>query len=340
MSDGTLQNNAAAVDRRDIDTLDVTLLRTMLSVMLRIRLFEERVADLTSSGEIRCPVHLYVGQEAIATAVCMALHADDFVLSTHRSHGHYIAKGGDLNRLMAELFGKRTGCSRGRGGSMHLVDSSVGYLASVPIVAGTIPVAVGAALSARLRRSKQVSVAFFGDGATDEGVFYESINLAALYKLPILFVCENNLFSTHMPVDKRLANVTISNTVKGFQIPAIRVDGNNVGQVYRESQRLVEAMRGGEGPALLECMTYRWLAHVGPTEDLDVGFRKKKDGEYWRKRCPIESTRSSLLEREAITELEYERLVEMEQDKVEKSLIFSSESSYPSPEELYEGLYG
>lgn len=339
MCNRPLPEGTALVDRTMVDALYAPLLRSMISIMLRIRVFEQRVAKLAAAGDIRCPVHLYVGQEAIATGVCTALRNDDYVLSTHRSHGHYIAKGGDLKRLMAELYGKRTGCSRGRGGSMHLIDSSVGYLASVPIVAGTIPVAVGAALSARLRRSNQISVAFFGDGATDEGVFYESINLAALYKLPILFVCENNLFSTHMPVEKRLANVSISQTVNGFGMPAIRIDGNNIGQVYSESMRLIESIRGGHGPALLECMTYRWLAHVGPTEDLDVGFRKKDDVEYWRKRCPIVAARSSLFDRAALDQTEYELLMKAEHGRVDESLKFALDSPYPLPEELYDGLY-
>jgi TPP-dependent pyruvate/acetoin dehydrogenase alpha subunit len=335
----TISETEAQVDRTAIDAVAATLLRNMVGSMLRIRVFEQRVAELVAAGDIRCPVHLYVGQEAIATGVCTALQTDDYVLSTHRSHGHYIAKGGDLNRLMAELYGKRTGCSHGRGGSMHLVDSAVGYVASVPIVAGTIPIAVGAALSAKLRKSGQVSVAFFGDGATDEGVFYESVNLAAVYKLPILFVCENNLFSTHMPVFKRLANVSISRTVSGFNMPAVRVDGNNVGAVYEESKRLIESIRSGSGPAFLECMTYRWLAHVGPTEDLDVGFRKKEDVEYWRDRCPIDAARSSLYERGALTQAGYQELIEAERNCVEESLRFALDSPYPQPQELHDGLY-
>ena len=335
----TLSETEQHVDRSAIDALGATLLRTMIEVMLRIRVFEQRVAELAEAGDIRCPVHLYVGQEAIATGVCAALNTDDYVLSTHRSHGHYIAKGGDLNRLMAELFGKRTGCSHGRGGSMHLVDSAVGYMASVPIVAGTIPVAVGTALSAKLRKSGQVAVAFFGDGATDEGVFYESINLAALYKLPILFVCENNLFSTHMPVFKHLANVNISRTVSGFNMPTVRVDGNNVGEVYEEAKRLIMSVCRDSGPAFLECMTYRWLAHVGPTADIDVGFRKKEDVEYWRNRCPIDAARSSLHERGELTHSEYLELVRAERSRVEESLRFALDSPYPQPHELHDGLY-
>ena len=335
----TISETPAQVDKTANDAVDATLLHSMLRVMLRIRLFEQRVAELTASGGIGCPVHLYVGQEAIAAGVCAALRTDDYVLSTHRSHGHYIAKGGDLNRLMAELYGKSTGCSRGRGGSMHLVDSSVGYVASVPIVAGTIPIAVGAALSAKLRKSGQVSVGFFGDGATDEGVFYESINLAALYRLPILFVCENNLFSTHMPVFKRLANVNISRNVGGFDLPTVRVDGNNVGEVFGESRRLVETLRGGRGPAFLECMTYRWLAHVGPTEDVDIGFRRKEDIDYWHDRCPIEAARSSLRERTGFTDLEFESIETAERQHVDDSVRFACESPYPESKDLYEGLY-
>ncbi len=329
----------SSVDGASLDAVDAQALGDLLRTMLRIRLFEQRVADLASAGEIRGPVHLYVGQEAVAAGVCLTLTRDDFVLSTHRSHGHFIAKGGDLNGLMAELFGKETGCSKGRGGSMHLVDSSVGYVASVPIVAGTIPVAVGAALSAKLRGSDQVAVAFFGDGATDEGVFYESINLAGLYDLPILFVCENNLFSTHLPIHKRLANANIAENVRGFALPAQRVDGNNVGDVVREARQLVESIRSGAGPAFLECMTYRWLAHVGPTDDFDVGFRTREQVEHWRARDPIDAARGSLERRGALSRPAYDAIVEEELRGVEDAVQFAQESPFPSNEALLEGLY-
>src|SRR5215510_12486026 len=204
------------------------LLQGLYKTMLRIRRTEECVAELVERGEIRCPCHLCIGQEAVAAGVCSVLQADDYVFGNHRSHGHYLAKGGSLKELMAELFGKTTGCAKGRGGSMHLVAPEVGILGTVPLVAATIPLAAGAALAAKLRQESRVSVAFFGDGATEEGHFHESLNMAAVYQLPAIFVCENNFYASHMSLAERRASDNIDQAAAAHGIRGARIDGNDV----------------------------------------------------------------------------------------------------------------
>src|SRR5205823_7507370 len=211
----------------------LTALRAMYVTMLRIRVCEERLAELLVAKEVGCPTHLYTGQEAVAAGVCAALLREDYVFGGHRSHGHYLAKGGDLKELIAEIYGKATGCSKGRGGSMHLVAPEVGILGTVPLVAATIPLAVGTALASKLRGDDRVSVSFFGDGATEEGHFHESLNLAAVYRLPVLFVCENNLYSSHMHLLERRACDNVDRAGEAHGLPSVRVDGNGVVAVYR-----------------------------------------------------------------------------------------------------------
>ena len=226
-------------------------------MMVRIRLCEESFVEPILNGEVRCPVHLYSGQEAIATGVCSALSKKDYVFGTHRSHGHYLAKGGGMRELIAEIYGKETGCSKGRGGSMHIISPKIGMVGSAPIVAGTIPLALGAALASNIRREKRVTVSFFGDGATCEGVLYESLNFAALKKLPIIFVCENNLYSTHMSIRECRPENNIYEIGKPFCIQSYRVDGNDVLKVYDISKNAVELCRKDKGPVLIEFVTYR-----------------------------------------------------------------------------------
>jgi TPP-dependent pyruvate/acetoin dehydrogenase alpha subunit len=306
-----------------------TLLRILTS-MMRVRECELAIAEMSAKGEVVCPVHLYVGQEAIACGVCATLRPDDYTVSTHRSHGHFLAKGGSLPALFAEVLGKQTGASTGHGGSMHLTSPEVGFLGSSAIVAGSIPIAVGAALAARQLGQARVSVAFFGDGATDEGVFYESINLAVLYKLPVLFVCENNRFSTHMPDFLRQGNPDITARLQGFKIPGSRVDGNDAVAVCQAALGRVEAARNGQGPALLECLTYRWLAHVGPTVDEDVGYRRKADIEYWRGRCPIVLLRQKLEAESLLDDSGFERIERTVKREVLESIEFARSSQYPA----------
>jgi len=302
--------------------------------MLRIRIFEERTAELLEAGEIKCPTHLYIGQEAIAAGVCAALRKDDYVFGTHRSHGHYLAKGGDMKAMMAELFGKRTGCSQGRGGSMHLIAPEVGVLGTAPIVSGTIPLAVGAALASKLRGEDRVSVTFFGDGATDEGVFHESMNFAALKKLAVIFVCENNFFSTHLHLSERRVSDNIFKIADFYGMPGVRLDGNDAIEVYRAAAEAVARARGGEGPTLLECRTYRWRGHVGPAWDLEVGYKRKEELPQWLKRDPISRLKEHLIQNEEISLEELEQISRDVQQEVEEAIAFARESPYPDEQEL------
>jgi pyruvate dehydrogenase E1 component alpha subunit len=269
--------------------------------MVLIRRVEERIAEGIVAGEILCPCHLYIGQEAVAVGVCAALRVDDFVFSTHRSHGHYLAKGGNVDALMSEVFCRESGCSGGWGGSMHVADAAVGLPGSSAIVAGTIPLAVGAALAFVTRGEDRVAVAFFGDGATNEGVFYECLNFAALRRLPVLFVCENNLYSTHLPIDECLADTDIARKASVFGLPGEKVDGNDVFAVAAAARTAVERARTGGGPALLECMTYRWRGHVGPNYDVERGLRSQEELVCWIRRCPIKGLEDRLLREDPTT---------------------------------------
>lgn len=262
--------------------------------MTTIRLFEESICNYIKDGTIRTPAHLYIGQEAIATGVCACLTDQDLLWGNHRSHGHYIAKGGDINSMMAEIFCKDTGCSSGRGGSMHLIAKDKGILGTVPIVAGTVPLAVGAGLSFKLSKNKHISVAFLGDGATEEGHVIESFNLAALYNIPVLFVIENNLYSSHMHVSQRRREHDLLKLAEAHGIPSYRVDGNDVEKVHELTQDIVSNIRSGKGPAILECMTFRWRGHVGPNWDEDVGVIRKGELSEWLPKDPIKKLRLNL----------------------------------------------
>lgn len=280
---------------------DKKTLKGLFSDMLKIRRVEERIVALYPEQEMRCPVHLCIGQEAVAAGVTRNLSPNDLVLSNHRAHGHYLAKGGDLKKMFAEMYGKSTGCCQGRGGSMHLIDLSVNFLGSTPIVGGTIPVATGVAFAEKLQKRKTVSVCFFGDAAVEEGVFHESVNFAALKKLPVLFVCENNLYSVYTPLSERQPKREIYKLAAGYGILSLKADGNDVLKVYETTQQALKKVRAGGGPAFLEFTTYRWREHCGPNYDNDLGYRSEKEFKTWKKKCPIERFRKYLLEKRVLT---------------------------------------
>lgn len=257
------------------------------TTMTRIRRAEEAVAALVESGEARCPCHLYIGQEAIATGVCAALTREDTVWGGHRSHGHYLAKGGSLDAMFAEILGKAAGCSGGRGGSMHLLAADQGVLGTVPIVAGTVPLAAGAATAYKLRRQPHVAVAFFGDGTLEEGHVHESMNLAALYRLPVIFVCENNLYSSHMHWSERRVSDNLDCAGNFHSIPSSRIDGNDVEAVFDAASVAIARARNGGGPSFLEFRTFRWRGHVGASSDVDVGVKRRGELSEWLSRDPI-----------------------------------------------------
>jgi acetoin:2,6-dichlorophenolindophenol oxidoreductase subunit alpha len=266
------------------------------TTMLRIRRAEEAVAALIDSGEARCPCHLYIGQEAIATGACAALERTDTVWGGHRSHGHYLAKGGSLVSMFAEILGKANGCSGGRGGSMHLLAAEQGILGTVPIVAGTVPLATGAAMAYKLRKEPRVAVAFFGDGTLEEGHVHESMNLAALYRLPVIFLCENNLYSSHMHWSERRVSDNLDRAGEFHSIPGARVDGNDVEAVFQAASAAVARARSGEGPSFLECRTFRWRGHVGASSDIDVGVKRRGELSEWTPKDPIRRTEARLRE--------------------------------------------
>ena len=306
--------------------------------MLRIRRLEETVADCVEAGEIKTPCHFCIGQEAIPTGVCGALTNEDYVWGAHRSHGHYLAKGGDMNALMAEIFCRTTGCSNGRGGSMHICQPDVGVMGTVPIVAATIPIAVGAALGASLRKSGRVSVSFFGDGATEEGHFFESMNIAALYRLPAIFVCENNLYSSHMSLAQRRAKFEFTEFGTSHGLASTQVDGNDVAAVYDSAVEAVDRARQGDGPTLLEYRTFRWRGHVGPGWDMDVGVQRKDELQGWLNQDPIPRC-AELLAEQGATPAELDQIARDVDGEVAEALNFAKASPVPETSELTEHVY-
>jgi acetoin:2,6-dichlorophenolindophenol oxidoreductase subunit alpha len=275
--------------------------------MALIRRAEEAIAELVESGEARGPCHLSIGQEAVAAGVCAALEGSDTVWGGHRSHGHYLAKGGSLEALLAEILGKATGCSGGRGGSMHLIAPEHGILGTVPIVAATVPLAAGAAMKYKMRGEIHVAAAFFGDGALEEGQVHESMNLAALYRLPIVFVCENNLYSSHLHTSERRVADNLDRAGEFHSIPGERVDGNDVHAVYDAARKAVARARRGDGPGFLECRTFRWRGHVGTASDVDVGVRRRGELTEWLARDPLRRAEVELLEN-GVRDLEQRRV--------------------------------
>jgi pyruvate dehydrogenase E1 component alpha subunit len=321
-----------------VERLSVERLTSFYRTMARIRETEERIADLVTAGEVKTPCHLYIGQEAIATGVCAALTDDDYVWGGHRSHGHYLAKGGSLRAMVAEIFGRVTGCSAGRGGSMHLVAQEVGILGTVPLVAATIPLAVGAGMAARLRGERRVSVAFFGDGAVEEGHFHESLNLAAVYKAPVVFVCENNLYASHMGLLERRAadNIHLAGAAHGA--PGYSIDGNDVLAVYGGAVAAVARARNGEGPTLLEYRTYRWRGHVGPSWDMDVGVKRKDELQDWLPRDPLVRL-ARQLQASGVPASALDALVEEIRREVRDAVEFARASPYPEASGMMNHVY-
>ena len=323
-----------------IPALDaMALQKALYRTMLLIRLTEERIAALIEAKEIKTPCHLCIGHEAIAAGVCAALDGQDSIWGGHRSHGHYLAKGGDLNGLLAEILGKTTGCSMGRGGSMHLIDAAVGVMGTVPLVGATIPLAAGAAWASKLRGDGRVAVAFFGDGATEEGHFHESLNLASLYRLPVLFVCENNFYSTHMPLAERRPKDNIVQSADLHGMPGVRIDGNDVMEVYESARVAVKRARDGQGPTLLECRTYRWRGHVGPAWDLDVGEQRRRELEEWLPKDPLPRVRRQIVEAGGRLD-EFDTMEQEVRADIEAAVRFARDSPAPDPSELLQHVYG
>ena len=303
--------------------------------MLRVRLVEESIANKYSEQKMRCPTHLSIGQEAIAVGVCANLTSQDQVLSTHRAHAHYLAKGGCLNSMMAEIYGKASGCSKGMGGSMHLIDTSVGFMGSTAIVGNTIPVAVGLALEKKLTRKKSIACVFFGDGATEEGAFYESVNFAIIHSLPILFICENNLYSVYsglevrQPVDRKIYKM-----VRAMGISAQHGNGNDVEEVARKVKHAKTMILKSGGPQFLEFDTYRWREHCGPNFDNNIGYREESEFLKWKKKDPLKNFYSENSQKYI------DRKIDTISQEIDDAHQFADDSKFPTLQEYNAAFQG
>ncbi len=281
--------------------MHIDLKLSLFESMLRIRMVEERLADLYAEQEMRCPMHLCIGQEAIAVGVSHALTKEDKVFSNHRAHGHYLAKGGDLLAMIAELYGRDIGCCGGRGGSMHMIDQSVGFMGATPIVGGTVPLAVGSAWASKLMGDNLITAVYFGDGCFEEGVMHEAMNFAALHHLPVLFVCENNDFSVYTRLDLRQPRRPIYKIAEAHSIKSQKADGNNIELVYRIANDAVTQIRSGSGPQFIEFSTFRWREHCGPDFDDHLNYRSQEEIESGKKACPIIRYQNELLNNNDLT---------------------------------------
>ncbi|MGI6585655.1 MAG: thiamine pyrophosphate-dependent dehydrogenase E1 component subunit alpha [Lutisporaceae bacterium] len=315
--------------------LEKSKLQDMYLKMLHIRRFEEKVAHFFTLGKVHGTTHLYVGEEACAVGACSALEEKDYITSTHRGHGHCISKGIDLNRMMAELLGKETGYCKGKGGSMHIADLSRGNLGANGVVGGGQAIAVGAALTLRMKKSDQVVLCFFGDGASNAGSFHEALNLAAIWKLPVIFFCENNLYGMSMPVSKSMNVRDVAEKAAAYGIPGRVVDGNNVLEVYSAVLEAREYARSS-GPILLEAKTYRWLGHS--KSDANV-YRTREEIADWKERCPIKSFRKYLEENGVFTASELDAIERQASSDIDKAVEFAEQSPYPSMDTVCDDVY-
>lgn len=316
-----------------------TLFRKLYFEMLRIHRVQLRIESLYHLDEMKTPIHLCIGLEAIAVGVCANLQPTDYISSSHRSHGHYLAKGGDLKALIAELHCRETGCSRGRGGSMHLVDTSVGHIGSSSIVGGGIPIGTGLALASRMQRETRVSVVFFGDGAADEGVLYESVNFAMLKQLPVIYVYENNQYSVCSHISARQAGELLFHCVPQRKMMSRLVDGNDVVAVYEAARGAVNRARSGKGPSLIECRTYRVRGHAGAGSDEKLGYRTADEIRSWEAKCPVSRMQERLLRDGVIDRseiLEMERQIDAE---IDDAFRFAQESPLPVADDLERFLF-
>ena len=314
----------------------------MYARMLTIRHFEGKLKELVFGGEVPGFVHAYAGEEAVAVGTCFALLDDDYITSTHRGHGHLIAKGADLKRMMAEIFGKSTGYNKGKGGSMHIADFGIGILGANGIVGAGLPIATGAGLAAKLRGSGQVATCFFGDGASNQGTFHESINLAAAWKLPVIYLCENNMYGEFTPAAEVVSVEDVSDRAAGYNIPGVTVDGQDVLAVYEVVQEAVKRARKGDGPSLVECKTYRYEGHVIGEEAFigERGYRPAEEVEEWKsKRDPIVLFRKKLVKQGVLTEEQASQIEEEVIARLDEAVAYARESPMPAPEEALEDVY-
>ncbi len=308
----------------------------MFRKMLTIRYFEEAIHYVYAQGWMPGLAHLYIGQEAIAVGVCENLENKDYILSTHRGHGHLIAKGGDLNKMMAEIMGKVTGYCKGKGGSMHIAAPELGILGANGIVAGGIPIATGAGLCSKIKKDGRVVVCFFGEGASNQGAFHEGINMASLWHLPIVYVCENNLYGISVSQARSQNIKDVAIRAAGYGMPGEVVDGNDVLAIYDMARGAITRARQGKGPMLIECKTYRWGGHhVG---DPGTAYRPQDEVEEWKAKCPIKKFKSLLIKEKIIDQSDIEKIEIEIKEKVEEAVEFAKNGPYPAPEEALEDI--
>lgn len=337
---GDLADPAYHTEPLDLRNHATNALMAQLHKMILIRRAEETIADLALSGEAKCPCHLCIGQEAAAVGVASALRSSDRLYGGHRSHSQFLAMGGSVDGLLAEVLGKETGCSGGMGGSMHLVSEEHGFGGCVPIVAGTVPIAVGAAMAFKQRKTTDVAVAFFGDGACEEGVVQESLNLAASMGLPVIFVVENNLFASHLDIQLRQAGNRTARFAEANGIPAHVVDGNDCISVHEAAAELVGHAREGKGPGFLEAVTYRWRGHVGPDENTDVGLRRSAEEiQAWKKRDPIARLEASLVTDRQVDAKDLSGLRDSVDANIAKALSAARAAGFPDDSVLMNYVY-
>ena len=315
---------------------DKKVLLEMFSTMTKIRLFESELQKFFAAGKIPGFVHLYLGEEAVATGACAALKQTDMITSTHRGHGHCLAKGGDLKLMMAEIFGRKTGYCKGKGGSMHIADFHLGILGANGIVGGGGPLATGAALASKYRKTDEVTVCFFGDGASNQGTTQEALNLASCWKLPLVFVNENNGYGISCPQCKSMAVTDIADRAAAYDMPGVVVDGNDVLAVYEAVGEAVRRARKGEGPSLVECKTYRWRGHF---EGDACTYRCNEELEEWMAKDPIPRFATKLVESGLATQAELDRIVAEIQDEVAQAVVFAEQSPFPDVAELMDDIY-
>ncbi len=314
--------------------------KEMYEKLFLIREAEQAIARVYPEGEIRCPTHLSIGQEAVPAAMGLATTSQDLAVSTHRCHAHYLGKGGSLRGMFAELYGKVTGCTRGRGGSMHLMDESVGFMGSTAIVANSIPVGVGLALSMQLKKQKNVSLIFFGDGATEEGAFYEAANFAALRKLPALFLCENNLYSVYSSLKPRQPEGRkIVEVAKAIGLHTEIANGNDAEECFRVISEAKQRAINGEGAQFIEFFTYRWLEHCGPFIDQHLKYRADDEFAKWKAMDPVASFREKMLKNGTLTESQMMGIEKNVLDSIADAITFSKESPYPEASEAFGPIY-
>jgi len=306
--------------------------------MVRIRHFEETAGKMMEDGKIPGALHLYVGEEAVASGVMIHLSNEDQITSTHRGHGHLIAKGGEFGRMFAELFGRATGYCKGKGGSMHISNMDLGMLGANGIVGGGPPIAVGAAFSNKYRKTNNVACCFFGDGASNEGSFHEAANMASLYKLPVIFVCENNGYGEYTPQANHQAIVDVADRAPGYGMPGVVVDGMDTVAVYEAAGEAIARARAGDGPTLLECKTYRYFDHVG-VRGMGLTYRTDEEVEEWKKKDPIDQFEARLAEQGVLSAEEAQAVHDAVMSEIDAAIQFAEESPYPEADSILEDVY-